>query len=248
VCNRWRQVAGQWKIDLAPARLAVASRCEIPGPYPANLSEPTSRDLSRFALKRRIPAKNVATALGFVAALKSRPAAHQSNSVRLPLFAWASQPKWDFESRRDKRYFFRWQMTGSFAERIASASLSKFIPETKTQALHESSRDLLRSVVTSGFSCRRLRSFDPFAFGAGRNRLEFGPLLAGIRPLKTMVLAHAPNWVLADLPFDDLVYCSSFASNSPRGTTPMPAKGISLHEKRDAHQCSPTGGEPDCHR
>jgi hypothetical protein len=246
VCDRWRQVAGQRKIDLASARLAGVSRSEFPGRNPANLSEPTFRKLSR----RLLPVKNVATALGFIGFLKPRPISpNLKNSVRLQIFARDSQPNLGFAPRRGNRCLFHWRQASPRFERCAALSnVGRVRPGETARELCELSFDLLSPVVTGGIPCEMVQTSDFPVLRAGRNCIESGLASAGKWFPATMISAHAPDWVLAPSPRNELCQSSFSASNPPAGTTPLPAKGFALHEKRDAHQCPPTGGEPDCHR
>ncbi|MDB5387918.1 MAG: hypothetical protein JWM11_3564 [Planctomycetaceae bacterium] len=244
MCDRWRQVAGQRKIDLAPARLVGVSRSDFHGQYAASLSEPTFRKLSNCL----VPVKNVATALGLWVSLKSRPVALRLNSVRVPIFARDSQPNPGFEPRQDAYDFSHWlAMAQTLERRTPRSNVSRRVPVSQTQKYSESSNFRPTSMVTGGQRCERVPSTSFPVLRTGRNCMATGLISSDKRLPKTMTLAHAPDWVWEDLPFSERHLRSLSVLSPPAGTTPMPAKGSILHEKRDAHQCPPTGGEPDRH-
>lgn len=245
MCDRWRQVAGQRKVDLASARLVGASRSDFPGRHAATLSEPTFRKLFPQCL---LPVKNVATALGFMVVLKSRPVSVHPDSVRLPMFARGSQPNSGLEARRVMRSLFLWRSTSRcFEQCFPLSNIPIVAAANETQDDPESPNELLSPVVMGVSPCDRVPATDFLVFRTGRNRVEFGPFSAARRLPTARSLAHAPDWVQVDLTDSERNLSSSSQSNAPAGTSPMPAKGFVLHEKRDAHQCPPTGGEPDCH-
>ena len=245
MCDRWRQVAGQRKNDLALARLVGVSRSEVPGHSLANLSEPTFRKL--------IPVKNVATALGFTTVPKFPEDSHCLNSVRFSARMAGHQPQQSTESGRSRRFFFpRGTMIRAFEwQRPFSKTLS-VVSVQEAYQLRESSNDLPGPMTLGGNYCGMLllagfHSLRKISRGessgtsttvyrrpncAMRKRTKCVPnrvetrLRSAVRWLpEMMVLAHAPNWVLVDWRFGGRIQRSPGIVNPPAGNTPMPVKG-----------------------